>query len=118
MKNYLFVLRKSSHSGSYVQETLDIVLTTAAFDQKVGVLLLDDGVFHLKKGQHPEKTGIKDTAAIFKALEFYDVEDIYAERESLLDRGLNSTDLCLPVQVVNRMDVASLMQQYNIIVSG
>ena len=118
MKHYLFVLRKPAHSGIYLQETLDIILTTTAFDQKVGVLLLDDGVFHLKHGQHPEKTGIKDTVAIFKALELYDVEDIYTERESLQDRVLNDSDLCLPVQVLDRKDIASLMKQFNVIVSG
>ncbi|MEI6542287.1 MAG: sulfurtransferase complex subunit TusC [Methylococcales bacterium] len=118
MKNYLFVLRKAAHSGSFVQEMLDIILTTAAFDQKVGVLLLDDGVFYLKNGQQPEMTGIKDTAAIFKALELYDVEDFYTEQESLIDRGLKITDLCLPVQAIYRKDIASLMKQFNVIVSG
>ncbi|MEY3879842.1 MAG: sulfurtransferase complex subunit TusC [Pseudomonadota bacterium] len=63
MKTYLFILRKPAHSGAYVQEILDIILTTAAFDQKVSLLLLDDGVFHLKKNQQPESVGMKDTAA-------------------------------------------------------
>ena len=118
MKSYLFILRKPAHSGSYLQEILDIILTTAAFDQKVGLLILDDGVFHLKHGQNPEKAGIKDTAAIFKALELYDVEDIYTEQESLKDRGLNGTDLCLPVNIIDRKDIGSLMKQFNVIVSG
>jgi tRNA 2-thiouridine synthesizing protein C len=61
MKSYLFVLRKPAHSGVQVQEMLDIILTTAAFDQPVSILLLDDGVFHLKNGQHPESSGMKDT---------------------------------------------------------
>jgi tRNA 2-thiouridine synthesizing protein C len=118
MKHYLFVLRKPAHSGIYLQETLDIILTTAAFDQKVGVLLLDDGVFYLKKGQHPEKSNMKDTATIFKALALYDVDDIYTERESLLDRGLNDADLCLSVQVIDRKDIANLMTQFNVIIPG
>ena len=55
MKSYLFVLQKPAHSGAYAQEMLDIILTTAAFDQAVSILLLDDGVFQLKKGEHPER---------------------------------------------------------------
>jgi len=53
VKSYLFILRKPAHSGAHVQEMLDIILTTAAFDQKVSILLIDDAVFQLKKGQHP-----------------------------------------------------------------
>ncbi|MGJ0429667.1 sulfurtransferase complex subunit TusC [Methylobacter sp.] len=118
MKKYLFVLRKPAHSGGQVQEMLDIVLTTAAFDQQVAILLLDDGVFHLKNGQQPRIAGMKDTAAIFKALEIYDVHDIYTEVESLQERGLKPGDLCLPVQEFYRKDIAGLMKQYDVVFAG
>jgi len=118
MKSCLFVLRKPSHSGAYVQEMLDIILTTAAFDQQVSILLLDDGVFQLKTGQHPESAGLKDTAAIFNALEIYDVTDIYTEVESLHERGLKPGDLCLPVQEFYRKDIAGLMKQFDIVFAG
>ncbi|MEY3759306.1 MAG: sulfurtransferase complex subunit TusC [Pseudomonadota bacterium] len=118
MKSYLFVLRKAAHSGVYVQEMLDIILTTAAFDQSVSILLLDDGVFQLKKGQQPENTGMKDTVAIFNALEIYEVKDIVTEVESLQERGLNPEDLCLPVQTVYRKDIAGLMKRFDVVFSG
>ncbi|MGZ5051456.1 MAG: sulfurtransferase complex subunit TusC [Methylobacter sp.] len=118
MKRYLFVLRKPPHSGAQVQEMLDIILTTAAFDQHVSLLLLDDGVFQLKDNQHPEIAGLKDTAAIFKALEIYDVNDIYTEVESLQERGLKPGDLNLPVQEIYRKDVAELMQRFDVVFPG
>jgi len=118
MKSYLFVLRKPAHSGAHVQEMLDIILTTAAFDQKVSILLLGDGVFQLKNGQHPENVGMKDTAAIFNALEIYDVNDIYTEVESLQERGLKPGDLCLPVQEFYRKDIAGLMKRFYVIFAG
>jgi tRNA 2-thiouridine synthesizing protein C len=118
MKSYLFVLRKPAHSGAHVQEMLDIILTIAAFDQKVSILLLDDGVFQLKNGQHPENVGMKDTSAIFNALEIYDVKDIYTEAESLQERGLTLCDLCLPVQAFYRKDIAGLMKQFDVIFAG
>ncbi|MDD2659057.1 MAG: sulfurtransferase complex subunit TusC [Methylococcales bacterium] len=118
MKSYLFVLRKPAHSGVYVQEILDIILTTAAFDQNAGILLLDDGVFQLKKGQHPENAGLKDTAAIFNALEIYDVKDIYIEVESLQERGINLCDLCLPVQAFERKDIAGLLKRFDVVFAG
>jgi tRNA 2-thiouridine synthesizing protein C len=118
MKSYLFVLRRPAHSGAYVQEMLDIILTTAAFDKKVSILLLDDGVFQLKNGQHPETVGMKDTAAIFKALEIYDVNDIYTEVESLQERGLKPGDLCLPVREFYRKEIAELMKRFDVIFAG
>lgn len=119
MKSYLFVLRSAPHSGCAIQEMLDVILTTAAFEQQVALLLLDDAVFALKNNQQPEKYQAKDTAAIFKALEIYDVNDIYVELESLQERGLTTeTDLSLPIQEVERKKIADLMRQYNIVFSG
>ncbi len=117
-KNYLFVLRKPAHSGAYVQEMLDIILTTAAFDQNVSILLLDDSVFQLKNNQNPEINGMKDTAAIFKALEIYDVNAIYSEVESLQERGLKPVDLCLPVQALYRKDISSFTKRFDVVLSG
>ncbi|MGZ8225690.1 MAG: sulfurtransferase complex subunit TusC [Methylococcaceae bacterium] len=115
MKQFLFILRKQPHSGAHVQEILDIILTVAAFDQPVSLLLLDDGVFQLKNGQRTDHLGMKDTAAIFKALEIYDVNDIYVETESLSERGLNTNDLCLPVQALYRKDIADLIKRFDIV---
>jgi tRNA 2-thiouridine synthesizing protein C len=118
MKSYLFVLRKPAHSGSAVQEMLDIILTAAAFDQQVSLLLLDDGVFQLKSGQQPERLAMKDTSAIFKALEIYDVRNVYVEQESLQERGLKPSDLCLPVIPLPRNHIAKLMKQSDVIFPG
>lgn len=118
MKKYLFVLRKPAHSGALVQEMLDIILTTAAFDQQVSLLLLDDAVFQIKSGQHPDIHGMKDIAAIFKALEIYDINKIYAEAESLQERGLKPGDLCLPILELYRKDIAGLMKQHDVVFAG
>jgi len=118
MKKYLFVLSKPAHSGAAVQEMLDIILTAAAFDQPVGILMLDDAVFQIKTGQHPEKLGMKDTAAVFKALEIYDVKQIYVEVESLQERGLKPSDLCLPVREFYRKDIGALMKRHDIVFAG
>ena len=118
MKRYLFILRKPAHSGAYLQEMLDIILTTAVFDQQVSLLLLDEGVFHIKKGQQVDDPGIKDTSAIYQALEIYDVNTIYVERESMEEHGLSLDTLNLPVQTCNRKDIAALMQQFDVLLAG
>ncbi len=115
MKKFLFIMRTAPHSGIQLQERLDIVLTTAAFDQQVALLFLDDGVFQLKKLQQVEQQGLKDTLAIFNALEIYDVNDLYIEVESLQERGLKPGDLSLPVKEFYRKNINQLIQRYDVI---
>ena len=79
---------------------------------------MDDGVFQLKKGQKAEASSLKDTASIFKALEIYDITMIYAEVESMQERGLKPGDLCLPVQECYRKDIACLMKRFDIVLAG
>ncbi|MDD4914844.1 MAG: sulfurtransferase complex subunit TusC [Methylococcales bacterium] len=116
MKNYLFIMRQPPHASGRVQETLDMILTAAAFDQQVGVLFCDDGVLQLASGQNPAAIGLKDTARIFTALEIYDVDALYAEAESLAARGLTAADLILPVRLVSRADVNQLMNRHQLLI--
>lgn len=116
MKKFLFVLHQTPHDGVFVQEQLDMVLTAAAFDQSVSLLLLDDGVFQLIKNQQPDLSHLKDTAAIFNALAIYDVHDVYVEAESLSNRGLKPGDLILPVKELYRKQIGELMRQHDFVV--
>jgi len=117
MKKYLFVMRQPPHFSSRVQETLDQMLTTAAFDQTVGVLFVDDGVLQLKKGQNSEKMALKNTAAMFSALEMYDINKLYAETESLVERGLSAEDLILVVEKLPRASVIELLKNHDVMIS-
>jgi tRNA 2-thiouridine synthesizing protein C len=114
MKNFLFVLHKPSYNGLYVQEMIDIILTTAAFEQNVSVLLLDDAVFHLKTGQ----TATKNTATLFELLETMDVTDIFVESESLSERGLTPKMLTQSVQLKTRATICEFMSQFDTVFAG
>ena len=111
MKSYLFLLRKPAHSGSYVQEILDVILTTAAFDQQVTLLIMD-------AGQITNSNGMKDIAAIYNALELYDITEIYTEEDSLHERGLKLADLCLPLKSINRNEVSAFIEGFDVVFSG
>lgn len=112
------MLRKPPHSGTYIQEMLDIIMTVAAFDQDVSILLLDNAVFQLKKQQEPENAGLKDTAAIFKALPLYNINTIYAETESLQEKGLSVNNLVEPVITIPRNKVGEFFKQFDLVLSG
>jgi tRNA 2-thiouridine synthesizing protein C len=118
MKKILFILRKSPHSGAYAQEMLDIIMTAAAFDQEVSVLLLDNAIFQIKQQQQPESAGLKDTAAIFKALPVYNVQTLYVEKESLQEQGLSLDQLDEPVLEILRSKIGEFFTQFDIILPG
>lgn len=117
-KKFLFVLRKPAYSGLYVQEMLDIILTTAAFEQPVSVLFLDDGVFHLKNHQRAENSGYKNAATLFSMLPIMDVEALFVETESLLAHGISQKNLTLPVTVLPRDGLAPFMAAFDVVFSG
>ncbi|MBK8817053.1 MAG: sulfurtransferase complex subunit TusC [Methylococcaceae bacterium] len=117
MKNILFVLSKPPHSGAYLQETLDTVITAAAFDQEVNLLFLDKAVFQLKKHQQLSDTGLKDTAPIFKALPFYNIQDFYVETESLLENGLSAESLNESVKLISRNQIGIFLKQFNLLLN-
>ena len=97
-KRWLFVMRHPPQSGLRVRETLDMILTAAAFDQPVSLLYLDDGVYQLQSGQ--------SGGDLLQALDLYDVKTILVERESMAIRTLTEADLAIPVRVISRAEVA------------
>ncbi|WP_198243096.1 sulfurtransferase complex subunit TusC [methane-oxidizing endosymbiont of Gigantopelta aegis] len=118
MKKILFVLEKPPFQGIKLQENLDMILTAAVFDQQVALLFLGGGVLSIKSGQNPTDLGLKDTAAIFKALEIYDVKDFYVEVESLQAFGLKPGDLIFPVQEIYRKDVNAMIVESDVVLSA
>ena len=109
-------MQQLPHNGSQVQESLDMILTTAAFDQQVSLLFIDHGIYQLKRQQSPTVLGLKDTAAIFTALEIYNVEALYVEQESLVGSGLQLEDLILPVQLIERKHISAFLQQHDVLI--
>lgn len=105
--------------GSYrVQEVLDMVLITAAFDQKVSLFLLDDAVFHLKKNQQGKVLNNKDISAIYRSLKLYDIENIYIEQNSLTALGLSLDDLLIPVTLLTRAEFAKTYTAFDFVING
>ncbi|MCI0666830.1 MAG: sulfurtransferase complex subunit TusC [Methylococcaceae bacterium] len=114
---FMFVFARPPHASLHVQEMLDLTLTAAAFDRPVSLLLIDDGVYSLKSGQQPCLLDCKDIVPVFESLAFYDVEHIYAETESLRERGLFPGDLGLPVELLSRSEIGAVMARQSVIVN-
>ncbi len=117
VKKFMYVNRRAPHGTVYALESLEVVLIGAAFDQDVSVVFADDGVFQLKKGQDTKELGMKNFSPTFQALEMYDVEKLYVEKESLEARGLTEEDLVVPVEVLSNSEIGKLMEQQDVVLS-
>ena len=116
-KKFMFVNRKAPHGTIYALESLEVVLISAAFDQDVSLVFVDDGVYQLKKGQQTKGIETKNFSPTYRALEGYDVEKLYVERESLEARGLAEADLIVDVTVLGAAELGALMDEQDVVVS-
>jgi tRNA 2-thiouridine synthesizing protein C len=113
----MFLNRKAPYGTIYALESLEVVLITATFDQDVSLAFVDDGVYELMKGQDTAGIGIKNHSKTYRALEGYDVEKLYVERESMAARGLSEADLLVDVQVLSSAEMAALMARQDVVLS-
>ncbi len=128
-KKFLYVNRRAPYGTIYALESLEVVLIGAAFDQKVSLAFIDDGVYQLVKGQDTAAIGVKNFSPTFAALGDYDVRDIYVEDESLSERGLSLDDLHHltyedeeddwaekpSIRLVSRTELAEVMDQQDVV---
>jgi tRNA 2-thiouridine synthesizing protein C len=117
IRKFMFVNRRAPYGTVYALEGLEVVLISAAFDQDVSLAFLDDGVYQLVKGQDTKAIETKNFSPTYRALEDYDVEKLYVEREALEARGLTAADLLVEAKVVAAAEMTALMEATDVLIS-
>jgi tRNA 2-thiouridine synthesizing protein C len=117
VKKFMYVNRKAPYGTIYALESLEVVLIAAAFDQDVSLVFMDDGVYQLKKGQDTKGIGMKNFSPTYRALEGYDIEKLYVEKESMESRGLSVDDMIVPVEMLSKDELTSMMEEQDVILS-
>ena len=118
VKKFMYVNRRAPYGTIFALECLEVVLISAAFEQDVSLAFLDDGVFQLKKNQDTTGIGMKNFSNTYRALDDYEVEKIYVEKESLEARGLTSDDLIIPVEVLSSEEMREKIAQQDVVISS
>lgn len=117
VKKFLYVNRKAPYGTIYALESLEVVLIAAAFDQDVSLAFIDDGVYQIVKGQHTKNIDVKNFSPTYRALEGYDIEKLYVEKESMVARGLKEDDFLVEVKVLTKSEMADLMVTQDVVLS-
>lgn len=118
VKRFMYVNRRAPYGTIYALESLEVVLITAAFEQFESLVFMDDGVFQLKKNQDTTGIGMKNFSNTYRALEDYDVERIYVDKESLDARGMSADDLIIPAEILTTVELQKIMDQQDVVISS
>jgi tRNA 2-thiouridine synthesizing protein C len=117
-KNLLIVSRQPPYGSSLPREALDVALAAAVYDQNIGILFMDDGVFQLLNKQNPDTISQKNIASTLSALPLYGIENIYVHKQSLESRNLTIEELALDeIKILSTEDVAQLLDQQDHLLS-
>lgn len=87
------------------KEGVDLALVCAAFEQDVNLIFVDEGIFHLIKNQNGDYFADKLHDKQLNALAFYDIESLYAEKESLQRFDLAPTSLLTNTILIDRLKI-------------
>ncbi len=117
-KKLLIISRRAPYGNSLPREALDVALAAAIYDQDVGILFMDDGVFQLLKEQNPESILQKNFASTLSALPLYGVDKLYAHKESLENRSITCDELVLDdITILTSENVEKLLDQQDHLLS-
>ncbi len=100
---------KPLHGNIRTQEFIDVALMAAAFELHVILVFEADGVYALLNKQAPELIGLKNASPILKALELYDINEVWVEEESMLVRGVQAEAFEIGVKVMARKNLKQQM---------
>lgn len=114
---YLAICSQAPGQQTRAREALDAILAVAAFGARMEVLFCGAGVLQLVKNQGDYTGSGKPLDKNLSALPLYDIEQVYADAQSLKDYGLETTDLLPFVQPVQDEQAAALLRKCRSILS-
>ena len=114
-KTCLFINRRSPYGSSHAQEALDMAYALSAFEHKVSLVFMDDGVLQIMRDQNPSEIGMKNISPTFRSWEDYEIEHIYVEKESLQMRGMNQADLLIETEIIEADQLGKIMEKQDFI---
>ena len=111
MKNILVLHTHSGLNSLAGKEALDLSLIFGSYEQNVSVLFYDLGVTQALAHQDPELISQKDYLSTIKALDIYDIEQVYACQQSLIKLSLDSHELIDGIEQASSEKITQLKQQ-------
>ncbi|MGY5450792.1 sulfurtransferase complex subunit TusC [Agarivorans sp. MS3-6] len=107
IKQLVFVFSAAPHSSASARESLDAALAASAVSDDIVIYFYGDGVLQLLDKQQPADILQRHVLPTYGLLELYDVEELYVDPQSLIERGLTADQLAISVNPLSRDDFFS-----------
>ncbi|MCG9696649.1 sulfurtransferase complex subunit TusC [Shewanella sp. Isolate11] len=111
MKKITIIFRHAPHGNASSREGLDLALLSASFEQEISLVFADDGVLNLLKEQQPSLIGGRDFISTFKALPLYDIDNTYACKQSMNERGISESQSLIDVELLELDEIKQQLTQ-------
>lgn len=111
--HFLYLFTRQAYGHSFAREALDMVLATAAFDQKVSIVFLQDAIYQLLAATDAQRVETKPHSGVINALPLYDIEHIYYLEHDRQARHINETELVPHAAVISPAALKDLMATAN-----
>lgn len=105
-----FISRSAPYGNNRANLCLDMALACAVFEQDVNYVFLDDGVYQLLKGQDGAAIQNKTLGNALETLALYGIENVYADQQSLKQRGIDAAELLPSMQLIENDAVSKLIE--------
>lgn len=114
-KTCLFINRRSPYGSTHASEALEMAFALSAFEHKVSLVFMDDGVLQLMRDQQTAGIGMKNFSPSFKAWEDYEIQHVYVEQASLETRGMQASELLMDVEIIDAQQLAKVIESHQFI---
>lgn len=105
------IARRAPYGSGAARQTLDIAFAAAVFERPLNYIFIGDGVYQLLSKQDPEAIKNKPHGAALETLELYGIDEVYAHRNSLLQRALSEDELVCKVTLIDDCTLKKLVAE-------
>ena len=109
----LVIIRCPPYGSSLARASLEVALAAAAFDQKVNLLFLGDGVLQLLPGQDSEALGRKNQERTLASLPLYEIEQVYLDAEAAVRYGIDPLAAPVPAVILGTEQIRQLLRTHD-----
>ncbi|CAA0089426.1 Intracellular sulfur oxidation protein DsrF [Zhongshania aliphaticivorans] len=107
--HFVYLFTRQAYGHSLAREALDMALATAAFEQTVSLVFLNDGIYQLLTAKDAQDIDKKPHTGPINALPLYDVTNIFYLNEDRQARHINQQHLVAHASAISLPDFKNLI---------
>ena len=108
----LVIIRCPPYRNSLARASLEVALAAAAFEQKVNLLFLGDGVLQLLPDQDSLAVGRKSQERTLASLPLYDIDQVYLDAAAVARYGIDPQAAPVPILLLDTDQIRQLLHSH------